>query len=351
MVALVAGWVWVLLAGTGLAGGPGGYEAVLAPGMTGPAVLQLQHELYSLGLEVGRDGVYGPETAEAVRKLQRTFGLAPDGVAGPDTRRLLERLLLHYTLRPGDTLYALARTFDLSLERLLAVNGLEGSDVRRLRPGQQLLLPYPRLPRRPPVHQVRSGETLSAIAYRHGTTVEALLTLNHLEDPGRLLAGTWLMLPPAGGSDAGQRVPGGVPAGTSPAALLQGSLQLDWPARATVSSPFGWRLHPVYGTRHFHAGIDLALPPGSPVRAAAAGRVLRAGWMDAYGYAVILDHGRGVRTYYGHLSSLAVRAGARVRRGQVIARSGDTGVSTGPHLDFRVEIGGKAVDPLAFLAP
>jgi murein DD-endopeptidase MepM/ murein hydrolase activator NlpD len=117
----------------------------------------------------------------------------------------------------------------------------------------------------------------------------------------------------------------------------------QWPVSGPVTSPFGWR----WG--RMHEGIDIGVPSGTPVHAAAAGTVIYAGWMEGYGNFVILDHGGGIATAYGHNTSLAVAVGQTVSQGQVIAYSGSTGHSTGPHVHFEVRVNGSAVDPLGYL--
>jgi murein DD-endopeptidase MepM/ murein hydrolase activator NlpD len=118
---------------------------------------------------------------------------------------------------------------------------------------------------------------------------------------------------------------------------------LMWPVSGPVTSPFGWR----WG--RMHEGIDIAVPTGTPVRAAASGRVIIAGWMGGYGNLVVIDHGGGLSTAYGHNSSFAVGAGASVSQGQVVAYAGSTGNSTGPHVHFEVRVNGAPVDPLGYL--
>ncbi|MBP2655054.1 MAG: Peptidase [Firmicutes bacterium] len=123
-----------------------------------------------------------------------------------------------------------------------------------------------------------------------------------------------------------------------------------WPVSGgTVTSPFGWRTHPVFGTARFHSGIDIGVDYGTPVRAADGGVVVTAGWMSGYGYGVIIDHGSGISTVYGHNSELLVSEGQRVAKGQQIARAGSTGYSTGPHCHFEVRKNGSPVSPLSYL--
>jgi murein DD-endopeptidase MepM/ murein hydrolase activator NlpD len=118
------------------------------------------------------------------------------------------------------------------------------------------------------------------------------------------------------------------------------------PLRGPVTSRFGLRAHPLFGRRHFHTGVDIAAPHGTPVRAAADGTVLYAGWYGGYGKLVVLDHGQGVSTLYGHLSQILVTAGQRVGRNHLIGRVGSTGYSTGPHLHFEVRRNGRPIDPI-----
>jgi len=130
-----------------------------------------------------------------------------------------------------------------------------------------------------------------------------------------------------------------------PVLTLRGGALL-WPVPGRISSGYGWRVHPIFGTREFHTGIDIAAPWGTPIEAAAPGTVLFTGWMRGYGMLVILDHGNGLSTTYSHLSSYGVHVGEYVDRGQVIARIGSTGWSTGPHLFFEVREDGQPVNPL-----
>jgi len=124
---------------------------------------------------------------------------------------------------------------------------------------------------------------------------------------------------------------------------------LAWPVRGPVTSPFGWRIHPIFHVRKFHMGIDIGVGYGTPIRAADGGRVIYASWMSGYGNTVIVDHGGGISTLYAHQSRLAVGAGVRVSRGQVIGYVGSTGYSTGPHLHFEVRVNGNPVNPLGYL--
>ena len=129
----------------------------------------------------------------------------------------------------------------------------------------------------------------------------------------------------------------------------RGTGQMIFPTSGRITSRYGTRTHPVLGYRRFHAGIDFGASHGTTVNAADSGRVIFSGWYGGYGNAVILDHGGGITTLYGHNSRLLVREGQTVQQGQPIAAVGSTGLSTGPHLHFEVRRNGNPVDPLGFL--
>ena len=133
-------------------------------------------------------------------------------------------------------------------------------------------------------------------------------------------------------------------------AAIRGNGSLSPPlANPVITSSFGYRIHPIYGDRRLHAGIDLRATSGTPIYAAAPGEVVYAGWRGGYGNCVIIDHGGGVATLYAHQSSMAVAEGEEVSRGDVIGAVGSTGFSTGPHLHFEVRVDGVPVDPLGYL--
>lgn len=122
-----------------------------------------------------------------------------------------------------------------------------------------------------------------------------------------------------------------------------------WPISGPITSEFGWRPHPIFGTARFHSGLDIGGDYGMPIYAAAGGTVIYAGWISGYGNAVIIDHGGGVTTLYGHNDSLNVSEGENVAQGQVIAMCGSTGNSTGPHCHFEVRENGEPVSPYGYL--
>ena len=122
-----------------------------------------------------------------------------------------------------------------------------------------------------------------------------------------------------------------------------------WPTQGWVTSQFGWRISPFTGKRDLHEGIDIAGDFGTPIAAPARASVSFAGSKGPLGNTVILDHGNGVRTTYGHLRETLVRDGDRIERGQIIATIGNSGRSTGPHLHYAIEVRGRLVNPLDYV--
>lgn len=125
--------------------------------------------------------------------------------------------------------------------------------------------------------------------------------------------------------------------------------KFSYPINGRLTCKFGWRIHPLWGGRNFHTGIDLAAPYGKPITASDRGEVIFSGWWGGYGKAVVIDHGRGYTTVYGHMSRAYAQAGQSVEKGQTIGLIGSTGYSTGPHLHFEIRVNGKPVDPMQFL--
>ena len=129
-----------------------------------------------------------------------------------------------------------------------------------------------------------------------------------------------------------------------------GSQSMRMPVNGRVTSGFGERFHPILGYERFHAGLDLAAAAGTPIVAAADGKVVSAGWTGGYGQAVEIVHSGGIETRYGHMSRIAAHSGELVRRGDVIGYVGSTGLSTGPHLHFEVMKNGRPVNPMSVKA-
>jgi len=258
-----------------------------------PGVAALQVGLHSRGLYSGPiDGITGPATQHAIRKLQAHARITVDGVVGPRTRRALGRFARH---RLG--------------QRALRL-GIAGWDVASL----QFQLAE---------HGFPSG-TFDGIFGNHIAAAVRRFQLY-----------------------AGLKTDG--VAGPATLAALRGPppaipLPLAWPlATHVLSSPFGSR------DERWHGGIDIAAPLGTPVYSARSGEVVWAGWRGDYGLLVAVAHGHGERSMYAHLSRIDVRVGVWIGEGVRVGLSGATGDATGPHLHFEVRVRGAAVDPLRAL--
>lgn len=230
----------------------------------------------------------------------------------------------------GDSLWSLAERYGVSVDALGGANGLPTDAL--LAVGDELTIPGVVADAVPsdqgggaePSITVESGESLSEIALRHGTSVGALMELNGL-DSDLLNAGETLLLPPASAYGA---APG-----------------IVWPLEGTITSYFGPRS--LLGMS-YHYGLDIDGATGDPIAAAVSGTVTYSGWLGGYGYLVVIE-ADGVEYFYGHASELLVSAGAEVAAGDLIAKVGSTGRSTGSHLHFEIRMDGQAVDPLPYL--
>lgn len=128
-----------------------------------------------------------------------------------------------------------------------------------------------------------------------------------------------------------------------------GNHRFSWPVNGPITSPFGYRNDPVLGGNRLHAGVDIGVSSGTPIKAAGDGVVVMAGWNGGYGNFTLIDHGGGLATGYGHQSHIGVRVGQHVSTGEVIGNVGSTGASTGPHLHWEVRVNGTPVDPMGWV--
>lgn len=130
---------------------------------------------------------------------------------------------------------------------------------------------------------------------------------------------------------------------------VSGSGSMIWPLDGEITSEYGWRYHPIFGDSRFHSGLDIAGEYGLTIIAAASGTCIYSGWIDGYGYTIMIEHGGGLETLYAHNDGLLVEEGQVIMQGQAIAICGSTGNSTGPHCHFEVREYGETVSPYNYL--
>lgn len=245
------------------------------------------------------------------------------------------RMITH-TVAKGESLSVIAQKYSVSVDTIMWSNSL--SNPNKLKIGQTLKFPSIS----GVVHVVSRGESIWTIAKKYGISRDEIVRANQLDEPDKLQLKQALVIPGAKPLPV-RSAPIAIASRGAASSRSSSQGALAWPLSGRISSYFGLR----WG--RMHNGIDLAVPIGTPVKAAADGCVIFAASMSGYGRLVILDHGAGVHSYYGHNSSFAVKVGDTVAAGDRIALSGNSGVSTGPHLHFEIRVNGRAVNPLDYL--
>ena len=246
----------------------------------------------------------------------------------PNTSILQTLKTSTYTLKKGDTISGIAKNAGVSVETLISFNGI--SDVRRLTAGMTLKIPS----MNGTLYRVRKGDSLGEIAKAHGVKLSNILDANSIKS-AVIVPGQELFLP--GGHMS-----------TFALKKALGTLFM-WPTTGAITSPFGMRHDPFTGIMEFHNGIDIANVVGTPIKASMDGQVALVGRNRGYGNFIILNHGDGFQTLYGHLSKSLVQKGEYVKAGQKIGLMGDTGYATGPHLHFTIYKNSAPVNPLIYL--
>ncbi len=245
---------------------------------------------------------------------------------------------IEYIVQSGDVLGHIAEKFNVTVNTILWENDLNWNST--IRPGQKLTI----LPNSGVNHEIKSGDTVLAIAKKYQTDAEEIVAANKLADSGDIQIGDLLFIP------GGVRPTKVVSSYRPPApvysnekyedAPIDTGSKLLWPSNShTITQYYHWR----------HHGVDIADNTGTPIYAAEAGKIERSGWSSGYGYNVVINHGNGIKTLYGHASKLLVSKGDSVSRGQTIALVGSTGWSTGPHIHFEVRVNESRKNPLNYI--
>ncbi|MBU6423088.1 MAG: M23 family metallopeptidase [Chloroflexi bacterium] len=253
------------------------------------------------------------------------------------------RPIVHYRLGPDDTLESIANYFKITPEVIAFSNGITDPTLANQQ-GRVILIP----PGQGALYTVQKGDTVQSVAARFKVEPKVIMDYNRLYfEPEHFAPGQLIYVPGATvpaiawvAADPGEAAsPPSVLARPAPALPPSNGL-LSWPVENPVITQYFWALH---------SGVDLAVPYGTPIHAAADGVVEYAGWVAVGGLCVQIRHADGIETGYYHTSVVFVTAGQKVQRGQIIARVGLTGVTTGPHVHFEVKKNGVFQNPLAYL--
>lgn len=270
-------------------------------------------------------------------------------IQGEDVLKYRGGEIYQHTVKDGETLRSIADKYNLrNINTIVWLNNLDPKDP--IRPGQVLRI----LPVDGVLHKVKKGDTICGVARTYGligkdedcgSGAQPIVDYpfnTFTDDNFGLQVGQYLVVP-----DGVMPQPDQAPVSTfakrlTPnAGAVSATGQFIWPTSGVITQPFRW----------YHKGVDIANHVGTPILAADSGKVIVAGWTDntGYGNRVMIDHGNGFVTLYGHMSVVAVQVGQTVRRGDVLGQMGSTGRSTGSHCHFEVRHGGVNEDPLTYL--
>ncbi|MFH1427074.1 MAG: peptidoglycan DD-metalloendopeptidase family protein [Patescibacteria group bacterium] len=248
--------------------------------------------------------------------------------------------IVYYTIKSGDSVSTVAAEHEVSVNTILWENNLSAYSL--IRPGNQLAI----LPITGISHKILNGDTISKLANQYNVEEEKIIEANNLAEDYKLAIGQKLIIP------GGRKVSNTTYASASytgisaiidlvkPDSAAPTANKMNWPTEGhRITQYYSWR----------HSGVDIANKVGTPIYAADTGTVESAGWATGYGNTIIIDHGGGKKTRYGHLSKFYVSKGQTVDKGEAIGAMGSTGWSTGSHLHFEVLINGRKYNPLNYI--
>jgi murein DD-endopeptidase MepM/ murein hydrolase activator NlpD len=246
----------------------------------------------------------------------------------------------YHKVKKGDTLYSIAVKNKVSVTDIMSLNNLNTPHINT---GTKLLIKgeaeNPKV--RPSYHVIKPGETLYRLSVWYDVSVEELRTYNNLSD-NRIYVGQKIYL----NSKYSKEKDHHSNSSTKNLFISPTLKSFKWPIKTKeITSKFGTRIHPITGRKTSHEGVDLKSKMNTPVYAPYSGVVTYSGWMRGYGKIVIISHGNGYESRYAHLNRWLVKKGQKVSKGQIIAKTGNTGLSTGPHLHYEIRKNNKPVDP------
>ncbi len=229
-----------------------------------------------------------------------------------------------HLVQKGETLSEIAQKYEVPLKSIIQANSIKSA--HRIRTGRMLRIPGESLTFEDIWYKIQPGDTLFSIGRRHNIEWRDLQRINGISSPRSLQVGKMIRISEPG-PDFGKPLRG----------------------RLVVTSKYGYRPHPVTGRYQHHAGIDFRAATGTSVYASKGGRIIFAGRKGGYGKIVVIEHEDNFTTWYGHLSRIRVKVGQIVSQGKVIGLSGNTGISTGPHLHFEIRYKGRSENPTKYI--
>ncbi|WP_320046486.1 M23 family metallopeptidase [uncultured Ilyobacter sp.] len=246
----------------------------------------------------------------------------------------------YHKVKKGDTLYSIAVKNKVSVTEIMALNNLNTPHINA---GTKLLLKgeTESSNSRPSYHIIKQEETLYRLSVWYDISVEQLRKYNNLPN-NTIYVGQKIYLNSKYSKD-------NIQTSRSVGKNLYISPTLKsfkWPIKTKeITSNFGTRIHPITGRKTTHDGVDLRSKMNTPVYAPYSGTITYSGWMRGYGKVVIINHGNGYESRYAHLNRWLVKKGQKISKGQIIAKTGNTGLSTGPHLHYEIRKNNKPIDP------
>lgn len=312
---------------------------------TGVSVAKAQTTHVAVGGPVASVATDVTTTSNSVDPLQTSGGI--DTIGGPiqNTATPIRHEVETYTVQGGDTISGIATKFDVTNHTILWANGLGEDDL--IKPGQTLKIP----PTSGYLYSVKKGDTLASILKKYGGKEQDVLDANALPTADAIQPGQQIIIP--GGEPPAPPAPVVTPRRSLLAQIFTGPSSNPPPSTKATGAKFIWPTpnHHInqYYRGSIHTGIDIEGDYSSPIYAAASGTVTFAAYdRSGYGLHIVISHGNGYQTLYGHASKIFVKTGQHVSQGQTIAMVGSTGRSTGTHLHFEVRTGGGFLNPLIF---
>jgi len=257
-----------------------------------------------------------------------------------------------YEVVSGDTLSAISKKFDLTIEQIIAMNDyLKDSDY--LHVGDQIVVTVPKPEISVIVEEQQSYTENYDLPIKYVYNEKKYTTYSEtLEEAVSGVRDVVAIVTYENGVETGREIIQETIIEEAKAAVIEVGTKtpptyIKPISGGRLTSRYGWRT--IFGERDFHKGVDWACPVGTTVRASSSGKVIKAGWGGSYGYYVLIEHADGSRTRYAHLSKILVKKGQKVKQGEKIAKTGNTGRSTGPHIHFEIIINGSTVNPLKYV--